>query len=171
MGNQYQVIDNFMDRDSFNVLSSLVMSSNFPWYYVSKINECDDPSQDLVNRYFEHNFFTYDTDIKTYRKSYNFDIVKTFLDLLEINELYRVKSNLFTSTDTLVQYAFHCDQIFEHKGAILYLNDCDGYTVFPDGTKIESIANRCLLFDSSKEHASTTCTNDKARFNINVNYS
>jgi len=171
MDNQYQIVDNFMPEDSFELLSSTIMSSNFPWYYLPLVNYLDDDSQCLVNRYFEHNFFTYYEETESYGKSFRFDDVKSFLDLLEINKLYRVKSNLFTSTESLVQYAFHCDQPFKHKGAILYLNDCDGYTVLQDGTKIESVANRCLLFDSSKPHASTTCTNQKARFNINVNYS
>jgi hypothetical protein len=47
---------------------------------------------------------------------------------------------------------------------------CDGFTSLDDGTKIESIENRLLLFDSNKPHASSTCTNAKARFNMNFNY-
>ena len=39
-----------------------------------------------------------------------------------------------------------------------------------DGTKIDSIANRILLFDSSKKHCSTTTTNTFARINININF-
>ena len=39
-----------------------------------------------------------------------------------------------------------------------------------DGTEIESRANRVLLFDPSKPHHSTSCTNDKRRVNININY-
>jgi hypothetical protein len=50
------------------------------------------------------------------------------------------------------------------------LNTCDGFTSLDDGTKIESIENRLLLFDSNKPHASSTCTNAKARFNMNFNY-
>ena len=54
--------------------------------------------------------------------------------------------------------------------ALLSLNTCDGYTKLKDGTKIDSVANRVLLFDPCEEHCSTTTTNVKARFNINVNY-
>ena len=50
------------------------------------------------------------------------------------------------------------------------MNTCDGYTKLKDGTKIDSVANRVLLFDPSKEHCSTTTTNVPARFNININY-
>jgi hypothetical protein len=36
--------------------------------------------------------------------------------------------------------------------------------------KVESIENRALIFDGNKKHFSTSCTNDKARFNIAINY-
>ena len=58
----------------------------------------------------------------------------------------------------------------KHNGAVFSLNTCDGFTSLDDGTKIESIENRLLLFDSNKPHASSTCTNAKARFNMNFNY-
>ena len=43
-------------------------------------------------------------------------------------------------------------------------------TVLEDGTECESVANRLLLFDATKPHHSTTCTDQKRRVNINVNY-
>ena len=64
----------------------------------------------------------------------------------------------------------HFDYPFSHSSALLSLNTCDGYTKLKDGTKIDSIANRILLFDASEEHCSTTTTNVPARFNININY-
>ena len=38
------------------------------------------------------------------------------------------------------------------------------------GQKIRSVANRMLFFDATKLHNSTTCTDEKGRFNINFNY-
>ena len=64
----------------------------------------------------------------------------------------------------------HFDYPFSHSSALLSLNTCDGYTKLKDGTKIDSIANRILLFDPSEEHCSTTTTNIFARINININY-
>ena len=43
-------------------------------------------------------------------------------------------------------------------------------TILNDDIMIESVENRVLLFDPSLPHSSTTCTNAKARFNININY-
>ena len=59
---------------------------------------------------------------------------------------------------------------YKHKGAILYINDNNGKTILEDGTEIESKANRLLLFDASKPHNSTSCTDAKSRINININY-
>ena len=64
----------------------------------------------------------------------------------------------------------HSDFEFSHSGAVLSLNTCDGYSKLKDDTKINSVANRMLLFDASEEHCSTTTTNVFARININMNY-
>ena len=54
--------------------------------------------------------------------------------------------------------------------AIYYVNSNDGYTEFEDGTRIETIENRLLVFDSSLWHTGSTCTNAKVRCVINFNY-
>ena len=35
---------------------------------------------------------------------------------------------------------------------------------------MESVKNRLLLFDSSRPHKSTSCSDKKCRMNININY-
>ena len=64
----------------------------------------------------------------------------------------------------------HVDYPYSHKAAIFYINTCDGYTKLEDGTKIDSVANRMLLFDASKPHTPSDCTNQSVRVNINFNY-
>ena len=63
----------------------------------------------------------------------------------------------------------HFDFEFPHKGAILYLNTCDGYT-WCQGEKVYSVANRVLLHDPSIPHYSTTTTTDHRRVIVNLNY-
>ena len=36
--------------------------------------------------------------------------------------------------------------------------------------KVNSIANRMVLFDSSKEYYNTTTTDQNGRFTLNINY-
>lgn len=159
-----KIIDNFLSEREFINIKEHITSMYFPWNYTSFVNDNDDPNDMVSTRYFEHNFYNG-------VKSQYFHLIRPFLNKLYVDELYRVKANLFPSTESVKDHAFHCDTPFiPHRGAILYLNTCDGYTLFPDGTKVESIENRCLLFDPTKPHASSTCSNAKARFNINVNY-
>ena len=92
-------------------------------------------------------------------------------DLLGMaNVLIRAKSNLYGRTQELIHHDNHIDMNFEHRGGILYINSNNGFTVLEDGTEIESISNRLLLFDPSKPHHSTSCTDVKRRVNINFNY-
>jgi hypothetical protein len=42
--------------------------------------------------------------------------------------------------------------------------------MFENNLKVESVGNRMVMFDASKQHASTDCTNAKARVNINFNF-
>ena len=58
---------------------------------------------------------------------------------------------------------------FKSKTAVYYVNSNDGYTKF-EGNKIESVANRMIVFDSRINHTGTTCTNTKRRLVINFNY-
>ena len=53
---------------------------------------------------------------------------------------------------------------------IYYVNTNDGYTVFEDGTKIDSVANRICIFPYYLKHSGTTCTNANRRIALNINY-
>ena len=91
-------------------------------------------------------------------------------ELLQPRSVIRVKCNLYPATFKIREHENHTDYDFSHKAAIFYLNTCDGYTKLEDGTKVDSVENRLLLFDAGNPHCSSTCTNKKARFNINFNY-
>ena len=54
--------------------------------------------------------------------------------------------------------------------SIFYVNTNNGYTVFEDGTKVESVANRMLTFPSNLKHCGTSCTDKNIRSVINFNY-
>jgi hypothetical protein len=50
------------------------------------------------------------------------------------------------------------------------MNTCNGYTLFEDGTKVESVANRIVTFPNSMKHTGTTTTDSEYRMVINFNY-
>ena len=89
---------------------------------------------------------------------------------MKVKALIRIKANCYPKTHEIYEHGMHTDFKWTHKTALFSINTCDGYTKLKDGTKINSVANRILLFDASEEHCSTTTTDTFARVNININY-
>ena len=173
---KYEVIDNFLDKEYFDELVALLVEEEkgdgydiMPWYFRSSIaylkgHKKSVPSSDNLF-YMSHMFYEFNTP-----RSNLYEKIIPILEKLNMKCLIRVKGNFYPNTEILHEHQMHDDYDFSHSGAILSLNTCDGYTKFKDGTKIDSVANRILLFDSSEEHCSTTTTNVPARINININY-
>ena len=97
-------------------------------------------------------------------------IVPHILKKLQVKTLIRIKVNSYTREDKLIEHDLHTDYDYSNNGAVFSINTCDGYTKFEDGSKVESVANRLVLFDASKPHCSTNTTNQLRRVNINFNY-
>ena len=65
----------------------------------------------------------------------------------------------------------HVDLTMNQTTAIFYFNTSNGWTEFEAcGTKIESIANRMVIFSGDKVHCGTSCTDKHARVLLNINY-
>ena len=148
-------------------------SSGFQWFYNHSV-EFDSSNYggyDL-NYYFTHMFMVSRGHDDKYIHSTSdwFDILTPIIGVLKPKSLIRVKGNMYPSTPKIIHHKNHVDLTHEHKGAIFYVNTNNGVTALEDGTEIESIENRLLLFDSSKKHNSTSCTDAKVRVNINFNY-
>ena len=134
-----------------------------PWYFHTSILEYDVIENNLF--YMTHMFYDNNTPMSNF-----YEFLIPVLEKLEVKCLIRAKGNLYPHTEILHIHPPHMDYTFSHSAAIFSLNTCDGYTMLEDGTKIESVANRILLFDASKKYCSTTTTNESARINININY-
>ena len=156
-----KIIDNLLSEKELELMKTIMMhNQDMPWYYNDYIASyrANDPMY-----YFTHNFFN------EYKSNW-FYIVEPILNKIDHRVLIRCKANMYPSTPVITHHDPHVDLEYEHKGAIFYINTNNGVTVLEDGTEIESIENRLLLFDSSKKHNSTSCTDAKVRVNINFNY-
>ena len=158
-----KVQDNFLDKESFNNIQSLMMGNDFDWYYNTVITE------EKFNRkefQFTHIFYL-DGSPRT-----SYSVVDPIVKKINPFCLVRVKANLLTMTPKIKEYDFHTD--YKNKKnlttAIFYVNTCNGYTLFKDGKKIESVANRLVSFDSGLEHTGTSCSDENIRVVINFNY-
>lgn len=160
----HKIIDNSLPQEDFENIKNFVLNSNFPWNLTPVVTNEKENLPITASYYFTHEFWSgFNTEPQA-------QIFAPLLNLMECKAVMRIKANLYPSTETIIHHDNHCDYDFPHKGAIFYLNTNNGLTILEDGTEVESIENRLLLFDSSKLHHSTTCTNDKCRVNINFNY-
>ena len=161
-----KLVDNLLPEEDFKSLQEIVLGNTIPYYYSSSVAKNDEERNHLDWFYFTHTLFEENKPVSPFFDIFNEKLFKKLYKFA----IYRAKINCYPRTETIVHHEKHIDHEMSHKGLILSFNSCDGYTVLEDGTMIESIANRGLFFDSSKKHNSTTCTNAKARFNININY-
>ena len=191
---QKKVIPDFLPKPVFDQLLQTILSPTFVWNFSSwilspgkdtkknnklfllshlvyekeryfNINSKDKHILNLLvaeNEYYETLASYYDIIGETIPKGQFLKISK---------ELLRIKINFFPNTPELQEHDYHKDSENFHKGAVLSLNTCDGYTKFREtGTKYPSVANTLLMFDPSEDHCSTTTTNAIGRFNIVINY-
>jgi len=161
-GVDYEVKDNYFEPSYFLDMQRTFMSPKIPWSFEAKTNN-NHPVDD--NEFYFHSLV-----YMTEPCLMEYEMFLPLWNLFQIRSLMRIKANCYPSKENRVVHSPHVDQDFSHKGAIISINSCDGYTILEDGTKIESVANRVLFFDPGRSHSSTNCTNAKARFNINVNW-
>ena len=182
MNLNYKVVDNFLPEGTFKDLQNNILSpqTGFQWSFIPSVSR--EQSED--GTYFVHMFYIDPFIIPEENQYFNdrvscfyYDFLSPTIDCMmntgdewQLKSLMRCKANLYPQTCIVKEHGWHRDREFSHRGAILYLNNNDGYTILEDGTKIESVANRVLFFDPSIKHKSTTCTNKSCRMNINFNY-
>ena len=156
-------IDNFLNQADYEKLRNIMLGDDFPWYFQQEVLYF---TKDKTQFFWSHVFFEHDKGIT----SSFYKILDPLLKKLKFKALIRVKANLYSRQDKIIEHDNHSDFSFPHKGALFSLNTCNGFTILKDNTKIPSVGNRVLLFDPSIPHRSSTCTDAKVRCNININY-
>ena len=179
--NDVEIIDNFCSEQEHKEILSLLSGNNFPWFwenYILGYDENyvvghDDEINDNSEWQFQHYFYG-NNEIRS--PHYNI-IAKYILSKIpKITSVIRIKANLnpFTGKQNF-KNLFHTDQPFLNhreviKSAIYYVNTNNGYTLFEDGTKIKSVANRIIIFPEYLKHTGVESINTKQRLVINLNY-
>ena len=194
MPEHYEVIDNFLPAEDFELIQNLFLPKyedegleisleadgnrttinteqhHIPWIYSTVISsEAATPNQgkDRTMFFMSHNIYVDDYGILSPFYPY----FKPALERLGVKALRRIRCNLFPNTAQGVYvHEYHTDSDFSHNAALLSINTCDGFTTLEDGTKIDSVANRVLIFDGMTRHASSTTSNEAARINVNILY-
>jgi hypothetical protein len=159
----YEIIDNFLQKEDFENIKNLIFNPNFSWNLAPVVTTDQENLPTTSSYYFTHMLwsgFYIDPQVQSFAP---------LLNGMDCKSVMRIKANLYPSTENISHHQNHIDYNFSHRGAIFYLNTNNGLTVV-ENEKVESIENRLLLFDPSKPHHSTTCTDEKCRININFNF-
>ena len=154
-----QVIKNFLPEDEFLKLQSIFMSAHCPYFFQTCVAAYND------NDYmFTHTLFL---DHKPNSELYQY--TEVLIKKLNVFALKRMRVVCYPRTDKLTRHKTHIDYKESHKGAVFFLNTCNGGLHIGDKF-IKSEENTVVKFDSSIPHSSTNCTDEKARFILNTNY-
>jgi hypothetical protein len=187
-----KIIDDFLPESLF--LELYQFTAQIKWInsylYLSIGNSSSQYSSEMCDNIdigipkvpeIHNNQFVYPVfeDGKFFELQINKNFVLHFVEYLEdrLNsiQLLKMKFNLTVPLDSQYTFGWHKDiEHFSHipayKTAILYLNENDGYTALEDGTKINSIANRLVIFNGNTYHAPVNATNIRNRLVLNINY-
>ena len=160
-----KVIDNFLPETEFKLAQSLMMDYGFPWMWNDCVTKLDDDSEFQFIHMFHHPLAGIVTEYPRWK-----DILKPYADRMVPTSIMRIKANLNVATKKHIVRDFHTDFKVNCTTAIAYINTNNGYTIFGDGTKVESVENRVVIFDSQTPHAGIPCTDEKRRVVINFNF-
>ena len=158
-----EIYDNFLDDISFKKIEKEIMSSPFLWAWCE--NTVTSKEDHLDNYQMYHMIYNNCEPTSPIYKT-----LDPLLKKLEVVSILRIKANLNPRTSKIIEHGFHTDMQCKCYTGIFYLNTCDGYTVFKNGEKVESVANRYIEFDSNLMHSGTSTTDSKRRVVINFNY-
>ena len=162
---EYEVIDNFLDKEYFDTIKNTLTSLDMNWFYRDNMTSDDEHGA----CYFTHNFFL---NNRVYSPFFN--LLEPFLAKLNISSLIELRSNMTISKKDQYESSWHVDNTYENsKTVILYLTTCNAktlITVEKEIIEIDSVENRVLIFDTDISHKMKSATDAKRRIIINLNY-
>ncbi len=169
-----EIIDNFLSQSEFEELKTFLMSPRSQWRFVNFIAHKDGRDGDK-DGYFVHSFR--DCDPKTFKDRFpispNYQVIDNLMvgikKKVKFKQILRIRSSLYPRREKQIPDPFHVDYQFNHKVCIFYVNSNNGYTLFENGDKVESVANRLMIFDGTEKHCSVVQTDEPARYIININ--
>jgi len=169
----YKLVDNFLDKEEFESVESVLLSNQFPWFLNPQIDKKSSYYVGRDNLQFSNTVYA-----KDHMKSEWLQHFGCLLDRMNIFTLLRIKINYLPRTEKIVTHDFHVD--IEDSNApknintsIFYLNTNNGVTIFEDTKEeVKSVSNRMITFPGYLRHTGTTHTDKNVphRILINFNY-
>ena len=171
------VQDNFLDKDYFRYLKSLVFSPEFTWNmsviigplpennsFIKNDHQPEDDLQFIHVAYADHNILS---------DFYN-RLGPMFRDM-QLYNCMKIKINMLPRQEKIIEHGMHVDYPEAPLGnltSVFYFNTNNGYTKFATGEKVESVENRLVTFPVHIPHTGSTNTCDaRGRCVMNINWS
>ena len=165
-----KVINNALPDEVFKDIQDYVLGDDIAWYHHESVAYLKPKGltkdQKIYNDFSTHMVYSHNQ----IWSNFAFEKLQPLLNLLDIKALIRIKINNYPRTPKVIHHQDHVDDDYKHNGALFFVNSNDGLTVIKNKTEISSVENKLLMFDSSKEHHSTTTSNTNRRITININY-
>ena len=169
--------DNFLDKDYFRYLKSLVFSPEFTWNmsviigplpennsFIKNDHQPEDDLQFTHVAYADHNILS---------DFYN-RLGPMFRDM-QLYNCMKIKINMLPRQEKIIEHGMHVDYPEAPLGnltSVFYFNTNNGYTKFATGEKVESVENRLVTFPVHIPHTGSTNTCDaRGRCVMNINWS
>ena len=172
------IYDTFLPIDQWKQMYNLILEVGaFPWKYNKR--KVGMGKDSLGNYQFTHLLYSFHSmrGEAAHTTSPQIDVVKPILDRVKFLALHKVKANLEPLKQERHFSTWHTDVIGEGNKpcntmttAIYYVNTCDGYTEFEDGTKVDCVANRLAVFPGNLKHRGVSQQDTKVKCVINLNY-
>ena len=165
-----KIIDDFLSDHEWQRVQKAMTSVTFPWNISDIVYPDEMECDQLDNLQFIHCFYDA-TGTMSNRGIQENPIPKFFTSKIKPFSVMRIKANVHSRTHKIIEHGLHMD--FQHpemETAIYYVNTNNGYTKFEDGTKVDSVGNRMVLFPSMTMHGGTTSTDSRYRMVINFNW-
>ena len=163
----YKVIDNYLPEQVHKHLYNYCVFSETPmWQFMP----CQTTLKEMGKEQCQF-IIPIQNDIIGLRLKH--ESIQSLFKKIDAYVYLRTKLNCTLKTETHKESTYHTD--FEGAllcmTAIYYVNTNNGYTQFEhDGSKIDSVANRIVMFPSSLKHRGVTTTDTPYRMVMNINY-
>lgn len=159
----HKITDNFLPEEEFKDLKSFFLSSDIEWFYNKKV--AFDEAEANHDFGFTHTFYMNNQWTSSFAP-----LLDPILDKINPFSIIRIKANLATKAPEHFETGWHRDFDKECKTAVFYLNTNNGYTLFENDVRVDSIENRFVEFNSLEKHTGVTHTDENVRVLINFNY-
>ena len=182
------VIDDFLPREDFEKLQELVMSREFPWYYVDCASAPfgafvpDNATETIgwVHIAFSKNNNTRSQALPVFANLLDIIVEKFNVEIIRVRASMKSYKKGFTESNYNLP---HVDYFFPHVSIVYYINETDGdtwvfdqmYTEQPEPKeftvkqRVSPKPNRLLLIDGLQYHTASNPINNDCRVIININ--